>query len=975
MSYRDWEADPRQQRGRHSARDGWSTPDETEFGQVGRGVGGDRDEYRRYDDSGLAPSDRYDADITYGDFVIDDDAPRGSRGGHWSAREPGAGTQGWSPPDRLDDTGVWTRGAHTGEWQRPDDGWPARPDPEESAPPDYRPTSWRDRPDPPPRRTSGPLPEVPGGTWSSGIDNSSAAGSYPSSASGGSYSAPASGDSWPAPGDPWSAPRDSRPSSGDSRSSPGDTWSSTGGSRSRSARDDPALDRDWVPPVDPWSGGDSRPGPAASRSAPPVPRSAPPAPRSAPPPGGAWMVPPADQDRPSAGPGGWASPSPADSWSSPARPRSAPRGSGRDGHDGGVDDQASYLPRRYARPELPSAESAPPAAPTSSGAYTGEVLPRRRRRDEREHDRDGGTSSFDGFAAGNRTPAAPTSAGRPYEDPSTPRGRGYAEGRDERPRYPDDETGYRGRRARRSESQDDEPRYREDASSRDAGYRDTGYRDTGYRDSTSRDSGYQDTGYRDTGYRDTGYQDTGYRDAGREPERPGSGEAARRDERRRRDEPRYRDEPGYRDGSGYPDEEHAYRDRPASRGESDRPSPGGRTDPRYRERPAYREDSGHTDGPDHGGQRAIEPYRGESARRRRYRDDPPYAEDRTERERPARDRDFADEPVRRPRDGYGEYDHDGASDRRDRADRADRQRHGDPLPGRDVDRDQSHGRGQAAYGRSAPDDPRPGYPPPVDGPRQGYPPDAPGSGYPSREYRESRTPRALPAAPEPGGYRNEPTAYRSEPGGYRGDPPGYRAGRTNDRGDTGGARGQANIADAAPTASAGPTSYRAGSGDYRGSARVAGAYPTNERRRPIAALPPAPRRAASVYDIDDEDDELADEPVPGGYLASAAYTGMWFAVPMVLWVLWSLTLNNEASANCIDDAGLPCASERTEALSTLTDNLPQMIGTMLIAVVIALALRFVNSSWKASTVGFAAAVVGGGLTTVGMSIITGQPLG
>jgi hypothetical protein len=136
---------------------------------------------------------------------------------------------------------------------------------------------------------------------------------------------------------------------------------------------------------------------------------------------------------------------------------------------------------------------------------------------------------------------------------------------------------------------------------------------------------------------------------------------------------------------------------------------------------------------------------------------------------------------------------------------------------------------------------------------------------------------------------------------------------------------------------------------------------------------PSQRRAAR-YDVD-EDEELDDEPAPGGYLASMVYTVMWFAVPMVLWVLWSLTLSGEASATCVDDAGVPCASERTEALTTLTDNLPRMVGTMLFSILIAAVLRRVSSNWKAATVGFAAAVVGGGLATVGISVITGQPIG
>jgi len=127
--------------------------------------------------------------------------------------------------------------------------------------------------------------------------------------------------------------------------------------------------------------------------------------------------------------------------------------------------------------------------------------------------------------------------------------------------------------------------------------------------------------------------------------------------------------------------------------------------------------------------------------------------------------------------------------------------------------------------------------------------------------------------------------------------------------------------------------------------------------------------------VEPADDDLDDESVPGGYLASALYTVMWYAVPMVLWVVWSLTLNSEAAANCVQDSGVPCASDRTEALATLLSTLPQVGITLLLSLLVAVVLRWVSESWRAATVGFAAAVVGGGAATVAISVITGQPIG
>jgi hypothetical protein len=285
-----------------------------------------------------------------------------------------------------------------------------------------------------------------------------------------------------------------------------------------------------------------------------------------------------------------------------------------------------------------------------------------------------------------------------------------------------------------------------------------------------------------------------------------------------------------------------------------------------------------------------------------------------------------------------------------------------------------------ASGQSYADSPyrdRPGY---GDGPARG-----------ERPYGEAPAQRALPARPEPAPYRSEPTY-----GQPYGSPPSYRD-------------AQPPYGAAAPRAlSAGPEAptyrqpayreeptYRQPAQRaepiYRESAAEAGpptTYRANlQREQPAyggaadyrrgaggpAALPPAKRRA-SVYDVDD-DDEFDDEPESGGYLAAMVYTAMWYAVPMVLWILWSLTLNSEASATCIDSSGAPCESERTEALGNLVDNMPRMGATLLLSIVVAVVLRYVSSSWKAATVGFAAAVVGGGLATVAISVITGQPIG
>ena len=144
VSYREWEEDPRNRRGRHSAPDGWLASDETNAGQSGQAA------RRRESPTGSYPDS-------------DSRSDTGGAGSRYSSSgrrpaEPHTDSRGWSAPDRLDDTGAWTRGAHTGEWQQPDEGWPARPAPDSAPPAPYLPSA--------PWMEAQPAPEPPERSWS-----------------------------------------------------------------------------------------------------------------------------------------------------------------------------------------------------------------------------------------------------------------------------------------------------------------------------------------------------------------------------------------------------------------------------------------------------------------------------------------------------------------------------------------------------------------------------------------------------------------------------------------------------------------------------------------------------------------------------------------------------------------------------------------------------------------------------------------
>ncbi|XVV12759.1 hypothetical protein ACQP2X_49650 [Actinoplanes sp. CA-131856] len=136
-------------------------------------------------------------------------------------------------------------------------------------------------------------------------------------------------------------------------------------------------------------------------------------------------------------------------------------------------------------------------------------------------------------------------------------------------------------------------------------------------------------------------------------------------------------------------------------------------------------------------------------------------------------------------------------------------------------------------------------------------------------------------------------------------------------------------------------------GGYQG---LSGSY----ERRPVTGGYPTIRKN-DLLDPDDEED--AEE--SGGPLAAVGYTLVWYGVPVVLFVLYMVVSGGGA---------------QTHALDTLAKAAPQFGISLILSVLVAVGLRFISHSWKAISVGLAAAVVGGGLATVLASAITGNSL-
>lgn len=128
-----------------------------------------------------------------------------------------------------------------------------------------------------------------------------------------------------------------------------------------------------------------------------------------------------------------------------------------------------------------------------------------------------------------------------------------------------------------------------------------------------------------------------------------------------------------------------------------------------------------------------------------------------------------------------------------------------------------------------------------------------------------------------------------------------------------------------------------------------------EPRTPRREMSPAMRRQLAVEELE----ELEEAP-PGGPLAAIGFTIFWYAVPVVLFTIFTLTQG---------------AAERARAGATLLAAAPQFGISLALSILLAYLLRLVSGTWKTASVGLAAAVMGGGLAIVLVSAISGQPIG
>jgi hypothetical protein len=106
------------------------------------------------------------------------------------------------------------------------------------------------------------------------------------------------------------------------------------------------------------------------------------------------------------------------------------------------------------------------------------------------------------------------------------------------------------------------------------------------------------------------------------------------------------------------------------------------------------------------------------------------------------------------------------------------------------------------------------------------------------------------------------------------------------------------------------------------------------------------------------------------YLATFGWTAAWYTVPVAIFSAWSLTFPSDAGTACARPTDNACPSPRSAALATLIHGIPEVGIALGIALMVAGLIRLGSTAWRPVTVGFSAAIIGAGLTTVLSSVLS-----
>ncbi|HKD97437.1 MAG TPA: hypothetical protein VKB69_07500, partial [Micromonosporaceae bacterium] len=104
------------------------------------------------------------------------------------------------------------------------------------------------------------------------------------------------------------------------------------------------------------------------------------------------------------------------------------------------------------------------------------------------------------------------------------------------------------------------------------------------------------------------------------------------------------------------------------------------------------------------------------------------------------------------------------------------------------------------------------------------------------------------------------------------------------------------------------------------------------------------------------------------YPAVMWWTAIWYAFPALLYTLWTWTLSSTLPTGCTPSTP-DCSSLRGQAVAAASDHLVGILVAAALSFGVAWCIRRVTLAWRAISVGFAAAVIGAGLTTMIATVI------
>jgi hypothetical protein len=107
------------------------------------------------------------------------------------------------------------------------------------------------------------------------------------------------------------------------------------------------------------------------------------------------------------------------------------------------------------------------------------------------------------------------------------------------------------------------------------------------------------------------------------------------------------------------------------------------------------------------------------------------------------------------------------------------------------------------------------------------------------------------------------------------------------------------------------------------------------------------------------------------FLATFGWTAAWYAVPAAVFTAWTLRFPGTAGTACARPVGNACPAPRAAALQAVLHGLPRLGIALAVALLVAGLIRWGSAAWRPVVTGFAAAVVGAGLTTVLYSAMQG----